>query len=194
MADMDHRRRCWRSRSRRHGRGSRRAGIPIGAALFDASGALLGRGHNQRVQRGDPSAHGETDAFRNAGRRRSYRDTIMVTTLVAVLVLQRARPPVRDRHGGDRRVAHVPGWDRVAARVRRDGHRPRLGRVLRAAAVVHRRPTPRCGTRTSASDWSAGRRVRPAGQLLVPFGPREPAARRRRTRGGPRTDGRRSQR
>ena len=61
--------------------GPAEGGIPIGAALFDASGALLGRGHNQRVQRGDPSAHGETEAFRNAGRRRSYRDTIMVTTL-----------------------------------------------------------------------------------------------------------------
>src|SRR3954463_12506631 len=56
-------------------------GIPIGAALFSSSGELLGRGHNQRVQRGDPSAHGETEAFRNAGRRRSYRDTVMVTTL-----------------------------------------------------------------------------------------------------------------
>jgi cytosine deaminase len=56
-------------------------GIPIGSALFDSAGTLLGRGHNQRVQRGDPSAHAETEAFRNAGRRRSYRDTIMVTTL-----------------------------------------------------------------------------------------------------------------
>jgi creatinine deaminase len=56
-------------------------GIPIGAALFDAGGALLGRGHNRRVQDDDPSIHGETDAFRNAGRRRSYRDTVMVTTL-----------------------------------------------------------------------------------------------------------------
>ncbi len=56
-------------------------GIPIGAALFGPDGELLGSGHNQRVQRGDPSAHGETDAFRNAGRRRSYRDTTMVTTL-----------------------------------------------------------------------------------------------------------------
>ena len=56
-------------------------GIPIGAALFDASGRLLGRGHNRRVQEGDPSIHGETDAFRKAGRQRSYRDTIMVTTL-----------------------------------------------------------------------------------------------------------------
>ena len=56
-------------------------GIPIGSALFDGAGNLLGRGHNQRVQRDDPSAHAEVDAFRNAGRRRSYRDTIMVTTL-----------------------------------------------------------------------------------------------------------------
>lgn len=56
-------------------------GIPIGAALFDASGRLLGRGRNRRVQHGDPSVHGETDAFRNAGRRRTYRDTVMVTTL-----------------------------------------------------------------------------------------------------------------
>ena len=56
-------------------------GIPIGAALFDADGTLLGRGHNRRVQDDDPSVHGETDAFRNAGRRRTYRDTIMVTTL-----------------------------------------------------------------------------------------------------------------
>jgi creatinine deaminase len=56
-------------------------GIPIGAALFDKQGRLLGRGHNRRVQEGDPSIHGETDAFRKAGRQRSYRDTIMVTTL-----------------------------------------------------------------------------------------------------------------
>lgn len=56
-------------------------GIPIGAALFGPDGAVLGRGHNRRVQHGDASAHGETDAFRNAGRRASYRDTTMVTTL-----------------------------------------------------------------------------------------------------------------
>jgi cytosine deaminase len=56
-------------------------GIPIGAALFDANGDLLGKGHNRRIQDGDPSAHGETDAFRRAGRRRSYRETTMATTL-----------------------------------------------------------------------------------------------------------------
>jgi creatinine deaminase len=61
--------------------GMAEGGIPIGAALFDPAGRLLGRGHNRRVQDGDPSAHGETDAFRNAGRQRSYHDTIMVTTL-----------------------------------------------------------------------------------------------------------------
>ena len=56
-------------------------GIPIGAGLFDANGNLLGRGHNQRIQENDPSIHGETDAFRKAGRIRNYRKTIMVTTL-----------------------------------------------------------------------------------------------------------------
>jgi creatinine deaminase len=56
-------------------------GIPIGAALFNLEGSVLGRGHNRRVQEDDPSVHGETDAFRKAGRQRSYRDTIMVTTL-----------------------------------------------------------------------------------------------------------------
>lgn len=56
-------------------------GIPIGAALFDKDGNLLGRGHNRRIQEDDPSIHGETDAFRKAGRQKNYRDTIMVTTL-----------------------------------------------------------------------------------------------------------------
>jgi cytosine/creatinine deaminase len=61
--------------------GLAQGGIPIGAALFDRQGKLLGRGHNRRIQENDPSIHGETDAFRRAGRQRSYRDTIMVTTL-----------------------------------------------------------------------------------------------------------------
>jgi len=56
-------------------------GIPIGAALFHRDGRLLGRGHNRRVQEGDPTAHAEVDAFRRAGRRPSYRDTVMSTTL-----------------------------------------------------------------------------------------------------------------
>jgi creatinine deaminase len=62
-------------------KGLAEGGIPIGAALFDRAGRLLGRGHNRRVQENDPSVHGETDAFRRAGRQRSYRDRIMVTTL-----------------------------------------------------------------------------------------------------------------
>ncbi|HKW88987.1 MAG TPA: nucleoside deaminase [Candidatus Acidoferrales bacterium] len=62
-------------------RGLAEGGIPIGAALFDSSGKLLGRGRNRRVQENDPSIHAETDAFRKAGRQRGYRDKIMVTTL-----------------------------------------------------------------------------------------------------------------
>jgi cytosine/creatinine deaminase len=61
--------------------GLQEGGIPIGAAIFDRNGKLMGAGHNRRVQQGDPSIHGETDAFRNAGRQKSYRQLIMVTTL-----------------------------------------------------------------------------------------------------------------
>jgi len=56
-------------------------GIPIGAALFTREGTLLGSGHNRRVQDDDASVHAETNAFRRAGRRRNYADTVMVTTL-----------------------------------------------------------------------------------------------------------------
>ena len=62
-------------------RGLDEGGIPIGAALFTRAGELLGAGHNRRVQEDDASVHAETDAFRRAGRRRNYRDTVMVTTL-----------------------------------------------------------------------------------------------------------------
>ena len=62
-------------------KGLAEGGIPIGAAIFDRSGRLVGAGHNRRVQNGDPSLHGETDAFRNAGRQRRYRELTMVTTL-----------------------------------------------------------------------------------------------------------------
>ena len=61
--------------------GLQEGGIPIGAAIFDETGRLIGAGHNRRVQQGDPSMHGETDAFRNAGRQRSYRQLILATTL-----------------------------------------------------------------------------------------------------------------
>lgn len=61
--------------------GLREGGVPIGAALFDKDGKLLGEGRNRRVQNSDPATHAETDAFRNAGRQCDYRDTILVTTL-----------------------------------------------------------------------------------------------------------------
>jgi cytosine deaminase len=61
--------------------GLKEGGIPIGAAIFDETGKLFGAGHNRRVQENDPSIHGETDAFRKAGRQKSYRNLIMVTTL-----------------------------------------------------------------------------------------------------------------
>ena len=62
-------------------KGYAEGGVPVGAALFDADGRVLGCGHNRRVQDGDPSVHGETDAFRRAGRQKTYRDKILATTL-----------------------------------------------------------------------------------------------------------------
>jgi cytosine/creatinine deaminase len=61
--------------------GLNEGGVPVGAALFTREGDLLSRGRNRRVQEGDPSIHGETDAFRRAGRQASYRNLVMVTTL-----------------------------------------------------------------------------------------------------------------
>jgi cytosine deaminase len=61
--------------------GSAEGGIPIGAAMFTRAGQLVSRGRNRRVQQGDPSVHAETDAFRRAGRQRSYSGLVMVTTL-----------------------------------------------------------------------------------------------------------------
>jgi creatinine deaminase len=58
----------------------RQGGIPIGAVMVE-NGNIIGRGHNQRVQLNDPIAHGEMDCIRNAGRRASYKDVTLYTTL-----------------------------------------------------------------------------------------------------------------
>ena len=55
-------------------------GVPVGAVLA-AGGQVIAAGHNERVQRGDPVAHGEISCLRNAGRRPSYRETTLYTTL-----------------------------------------------------------------------------------------------------------------
>jgi cytosine deaminase len=61
--------------------GRSQGGIPIGSVLMRA-GQIVSRGHNKRVQELDPIAHGEMDALRNAGRQRTYRDTVLYTTLM----------------------------------------------------------------------------------------------------------------
>lgn len=60
--------------------GLAQGGIPIGAALV-RGGEVIAVGHNERVQSGDPIAHGEMAALRAAGRQRTYRDTVLYTTL-----------------------------------------------------------------------------------------------------------------
>jgi cytosine deaminase len=61
--------------------GMAEGGVPVGAAFYDPAGQLVSRGRNRLVQDGDPSAHGEIDAFRRIGRRETFRDLTLVTTL-----------------------------------------------------------------------------------------------------------------
>ena len=103
-------------------KGLSEGGIPIGAALFSADGVLLGGGHNRRVQDDDPSVHGETDAFRAAGRQRDYRSTIMVTTLSPCWYCSGL---VRQFNIGAVVIGeaqHVQRWSRLAGRERCRDH------------------------------------------------------------------------
>jgi creatinine deaminase len=62
-------------------KGLREGGLPIGSVLADSAGRIVARGHNLRVQSGDPTAHAETVCIRNAGRRRDWADLTLVSTL-----------------------------------------------------------------------------------------------------------------
>jgi cytosine deaminase len=61
--------------------GYEQGGLPIGSVLVDASGSIVARGHNLRVQTGDPTAHAEVVCIRNAGRRRDWPTLTLVSTL-----------------------------------------------------------------------------------------------------------------
>jgi len=61
--------------------GLREGGLPIGSVLADRAGKIVARGHNLRVQSGDPTAHAETVCIRNAGRRRDWAELTLVSTL-----------------------------------------------------------------------------------------------------------------
>lgn len=56
-------------------------GLPIGSALMNSAGEIVARGHNMRVQSGDPTAHAETVCIRNAGRRRDWPSLTLFSTL-----------------------------------------------------------------------------------------------------------------
>src|SRR5271170_5952091 len=62
-------------------KGLREGGVPIGSVLADQQGQIVARGHNLRVQTGDPTAHAETVCLRNAGRRRDWAELTLVSTL-----------------------------------------------------------------------------------------------------------------
>ena len=61
--------------------GLREGGLPIGSVLADRAGRIVARGHNLRVQTGDPTAHAETVCLRNAGRRRDWPELTLASTL-----------------------------------------------------------------------------------------------------------------
>lgn len=66
-------------------KGLAEGGLPIGSVLVRGhgpSGEIVGRGHNRRVQHGDPMAHAEIDALTQAGRQRTYADTVLYSTLM----------------------------------------------------------------------------------------------------------------
>ena len=135
-------------------------GIPIGAALFSSSGELLGRGHNRRVQDGDPSLHGETAAFKAAGRQRSYRDTVMVTTLAPCwycsgLVRQFGIPKVIVGESNNS-TAGSTGCGSAASRSWTSTQSSALSCCAGSSALI-----PRCGTRISARTDRREVRVHP---------------------------------
>ena len=61
--------------------GMQEGGLPIGSVLADTAGKIVARGHNLRVQTGDPTAHAEVVCIRNAGRRRDWHELTLVSTL-----------------------------------------------------------------------------------------------------------------
>src|SRR5262245_64078230 len=62
-------------------RGLSKGGIPIGSVLADSTGKIVSRGHNLRIQTGDPTAHAEVVCIRNAGRRTDWHNLVLVSTL-----------------------------------------------------------------------------------------------------------------
>jgi cytosine deaminase len=101
--------------------GMAEGGIPIGAALFDEEGRLLGSGHNLRVQEGDASMHGETSAFRNAGRQRSYRKVTLATSLSPCWYCSGS--PIWHWPSAGGRRQKLYGWPRLGRRTWRRGAR-----------------------------------------------------------------------
>ena len=128
-------------------------GVPVGAVLA-AGGEVIAAGHNERVQHGDPVAHGEISALRNAGRRSSYADTTLYTTLSpcqmctgAILLFQIPRVVVGEARTfeGDLGFLRSKGVrDRAARRPglrRGDGGVP--GPLPAGVERGHRRPVAR---------------------------------------------------
>ena len=117
-------------------RGFDEGGCPIGSVLA-RGGEEVSRGHNQRVQQGDPIAHGEMDALRKAGRQRSYRDTVLYTTLSPCMTCSGTIVQFGIPRGGAR-TPHSAAMKISFAAWRRGGDRRRSG-SHRADGKIHPR-------------------------------------------------------
>jgi len=136
-------------------------GIPIGGAIYGPTGELVGRGHNRRVQHNDPSSHGETDAFRNAGRQSTWLDKIFVSTLspcwyCSGLIYQFGFPTliIGDDQGRKHESTEWLESNGVEVVQLRS---PRLSKMFSPGPS----PTRRCGPRTPGGGWRAARASRP---------------------------------
>ena len=115
---------------------------------------LLSRGHNRRVQQGDPSIHGETDAFRTGRPPAELSQPHYGHHARSMLVLQRTRAPIPYRHARRRRKPDVCRRPRLAARKWRGGHRSRQSRSAANCWKATSPSTRRSGTKTSAKSSS----------------------------------------
>ncbi len=158
---------CWRWRWPRLAKGWPKEGFRLVPRFLMRAANCVGSGHNRRVQNGDPSLHGETDAFRNAGRQRSYRKSHHGHNACALLVLQRVDAAVWLWHGDGRREPQFSGRDRVAALAGSASVDLDSSRVRFVVCRLHPRRTPKYGTRISGKSNLAPSSFEGSGTFLL---------------------------
>ena len=123
--------------------GLKEGGIPIGAAIFDQTGKLIGAGHNRRVQQGDPSVHARDGCVPKGRPSKKLPQAHHGDDARALLVLQWFGAPVWIWHRGGWREQELSGWDRLVAFLGSAGDRSRLAGVRFAACKLYSRESCR---------------------------------------------------